>query len=76
MLLKPSFKSWFNILFPHFTNKVNYLGSGIVRRFKELLGSDHADFSRYSYEGPMSFHRGCIQIDFDSADQIFGVRRN
>ena len=32
-------------------------GSGIVRRFK---GSG---YQKYSFQGPMSFHRGCVDID-------------
>ena len=36
-------------------------GSGIVRRFKS------SGYNRYSFQGPMSFHRGCIDIGIQSS---------
>ena len=46
----------------HYTidSRKNGLGSGIMRTFSS------SGFEKYSYQGPMSFHRGCIQIEVEA----------
>ena len=59
---------------PNYFNCPNFgnSGSGIVRRFQS------SGFLRYSFLGPMSFHRGCVEFNItkvfgfsDSPDKCF-----